>query len=108
MQKFLTDSQLRQLVANFKDKNEDNAPVVKFFGGSATWLFNEYNPDNECFFGLCDLGHGAELGYVDSQELKGLKIPPFGLGVERDYHFSTTEPMSYFIDKAKQDGGIYV
>ena len=107
MQKFLTDAQLRQLVANHNAEEEDTAPVVKFFGGAATWLFNEYNPETECFYGLCDLGNGAELGYVDMNELKGIKIPPFGLGVERDYYFETTKPISHFIAKANKEGGIY-
>ena len=61
---------------------------IKIFNpcGSQTWYLTEYDPDNRIFFGLCDLGQGAELGYVSMDEMLEVKCPPFGLGLERDLH----------------------
>ncbi|NBX09935.1 MAG: DUF2958 domain-containing protein [Marivivens sp.] len=37
-------------------------------------------------FGLCDLGYGAEWGYVSLAELESVSLP-FGMGIERDIYF---------------------
>tara|TARA_R110000751_G_scaffold2435_2_gene12731 strand:- start:3582 stop:3908 length:327 start_codon:yes stop_codon:yes gene_type:complete len=67
---------------------EINKPYLKLFGGSSfTWLLSEYDKANRILFGLCDLGHGGELGYVSLDELEQIKFPPFGLGIERDRFF---------------------
>jgi len=68
---------------------EDKQVVVKFFNplGSQTWeivegTFNE-DMDTWIFFGKCDLGYGAEWGYVTLAELEAIKLP-MGMGIERD------------------------
>ena len=67
--------------------------VCKFFNpvGAATWYIaegSEQEGGDWLFFGYCDLGFGfPEWGYVSLAELQSLKLP-FGLGIERDIHFS--------------------
>ena len=72
-----------------------HVPVVKIFGGPGTWLIAEYTPgDPDHLFGLCDLGMGfPEMGYVSRGELEGLRIPPFGLPLERDLYFTGKYPL---------------
>jgi len=68
---------------------EDKQVVVKFFNpmGSQTWEITEgsYQEDMDTWllFGKCDLGYGAEWGYVTLAELEDLDVG-FGLGIERD------------------------
>jgi len=82
-------------------------PIVKFFGGSATWLISEMHPDNDTLFGLCDLGLGTpDYGTVSLSELQSLKIPPFGLGVERDLLFIADKTLSKYADDAQISGRI--
>ena len=63
--------------------------VVKFFNplGSQTWEIVEgsYQEDMDTWllFGKCDLGYGAEWGYVTLAELESIKLP-MGMGIERD------------------------
>ena len=114
--KLLTKPIEKQLIANFetnktKPKNcVDFKPVVKFFGGgSATWLFTEYNPEERIYFGLCDLGMGSpELGYVSRDELESLRFKPFGLGVERDLYWQADKTLSEYADEARKQRSIEV
>ena len=68
---------------------EDKAIVVKFFNpmGSQTWEIVEGTEDpvssDWLLFGKCDLGYGAEWGYVSLSELQNLKVG-LGMGIERD------------------------
>ena len=79
--------------------------AVKYFNpcGAQTWYITsatpldkdgepdyEGVPDDWHMFGYCDLGFGphcSELGYVMLSDLESIK-GPFGLGIERDLHFS--------------------
>lgn len=66
-------------------------PICKFFNptGAATWLI--FARDHDCpdiLWGLADLGMGyIEYGTISLSELEDLKVG-FGLGVERDLHFT--------------------
>ena len=62
---------------------------VKFFypAGAATWYITELDPEEGLAFGWADLGHGGELGYVSIAELEAFR-GRFGLGIERDIHFT--------------------
>lgn len=85
----------------------DFKPVVKMFNpcGAATWLFTELDEDN-CFFGLCDLGMGcAELGYVSLDELKSIRLS-FGLGIERDLHFTPKMTLKEYAEDSYEKGRI--
>jgi hypothetical protein len=68
---------------------------VKFFGGSdMSFYASEFDPNGGDgtgeFFGLWTNSHSAELCYVTMQQLREMKFPPFGLGIERDRHFRPT------------------
>lgn len=71
-------------------KGKDSIVVVKYFNpyGIGTWLITEANKlDNGDWemFGYCHL-YEWEWEYVMLSELQKLRVPPFGLGVERDLH----------------------
>ena len=59
---------------------------------SGTWLLSELDPEypDECAFGLADLGFGTpesgSIGLLELTEYRG----PFGLGIERDIHFTAS------------------
>jgi len=75
-------------------KGDDAVVICKFFGGSSwSWYATEGNilPDGDIqFFGLVTGGYEAEYGYFTLSELKSIKFPPFGLGIERDMYFKGT------------------
>lgn len=69
---------------------EDAIVFVKFFNptGAGTWLATEYDPEERIFFGWAEIQAGCgELGYFSLDELASVKLR-FGLGIERDMHFS--------------------
>ena len=90
--KLITAEQQKKLEENYQhtyETGESGDVVLKLFGGNCTWLITEIEPDNDIMWGLCDIGMGCcEFGTVSLNELKSVKLPPFGLGVERDLHFS--------------------
>jgi len=108
-QKLFTKAQFEQLVKNGKNRDQDHAPVVKFFNpvGAATWLISELDEDdNYIAFGLCDMGFGCpELGIVDLRELIDIQKHRM-LGIERDLWFEGKFPMSHYVDKANEKGRI--
>lgn len=89
-------------------RDHDPAPVVKFFSpvGAATWLATELDADGDTLFGLADLGFGCpELGSFSLAELEALRLP-FGLTVERDLFFASSNPLSVWADAAREAGSI--
>ena len=89
-------------------REPDAAPVVKFFNpcGAATWLFSELDGDGDTLFGLCDLGFGCpELGSASLAEIASVRVE-FGLKIERDLHFTATQPLTVYAEAARQHGGI--
>ncbi len=110
VQSLLTAAQFRKLVANNSKRDQDHAPVVKFFNpaGGATWLISELDPSTGVAFGLCDVGE-PELGYVNLQEFVDLRGKlRFGLGIERDLWFKGDHPMSHYVREARSNGRITV
>jgi len=106
--KLLTKEILGKLKSNPRDDN-NNKPWLKLFNpcGSQTWLLSEIEEDGDTLFGLCDLGMGyPELGSVSLKELAGLKLPPFGLTVERDTSFKPTKTLSEYATEAREHGGL--
>jgi len=86
----------------------DPYPVVKLFtpDAAATWLLTEFDPCEELFFGLCDLGVGfPELGYMPRAELQACR-GALGFSVERDRFFKATKPLSAYAEEAAQFGRI--
>jgi len=81
------------LVAEHERPDEEKLHIalVKYFNpyGAATWYISEYDPEQDAFFGHCDLGipHMSELGYVSNKELRETRAPPFNMPLERDLWF---------------------
>ena len=102
--KLLTEAQRTKLLANGTRRGPDHEPVVKLFNpcGAGTWLLSELDPEypNECGFGLADLGFGTpELGSIGLLELTEYR-GPFGLGIERDIHFTANHSLSIYAEAA--------
>jgi hypothetical protein len=76
---------------------EEKTAVAKFFSptGRGTWFVFEGGPDEDDvrFFGyvVSPLGPDCdEAGYFSLAELQSVR-GPFGLGIERDLHFTPTK-----------------
>ena len=85
-------------------------PLVKIFNpyGGGVWLISEADPSApDLLFGLCDLGMGfPEVGYVTRSELEGVRVPPFGFGLERDLYWEAKCPLAKYTDLARQKQAI--
>ena len=107
----LTKALRQALLANGAHRDgldRDPVPVVKFFNpcGAATWLATELDADGDTLFGLADLGFGCpELGRFSLAELASVR-GRFGLGIERDLHFSTGHRLSEWAEAARRAGSI--
>jgi hypothetical protein len=113
--KLLLKKQFYQLIANGRaqdpvrgtEQEIDFEPVVKLFNpaGAGTWLLTELDPDApDIAFGLCDLGMGTpELGSVSIAELEALR-GPFGLGIERDMHWTPRMTLGEYARAASFSG----
>lgn len=111
--KLLTSTQHQKLIDNGRRQATvkgtpgefDFEPVVKLFNptGAGTWLLTEIDPSDETVaWGLCDLGMGfPEFGTVSLTELATYR-GRFGLGIERDLHFTARGPISRYIKAANK------
>ena len=85
-------------------QEDDKDPIViaKFFNptGAGTWLATEYDPNSKEFFGFVSIfgDYNDEWGYFSLNELENY-IGRFGLGIERDLHF-TEQRMSKVMPSA--------
>jgi hypothetical protein len=75
-------------------KGYDAVAVVKYFTPWTNWTWyategTRQEDGDMLFFGLVD-GHERELGYFSLRELESV-TGPFGLRIERDYHFKPTK-----------------
>ena len=82
-------NKLPNLYENAELYPEDIKVPLKLFNpyGIGTWYITEMNTETGIMFGWCDLGF-PELGYVDFNELKELRIRPFNGKIERDRHWN--------------------
>jgi hypothetical protein len=71
-----------------QDNVKDPLIIAKFFypAGAATWFATEYNPEDRMFFGYAYITDG-EWGYFSLDEFESFR-GRFGLGIERDMHYS--------------------
>lgn len=90
----------KEILNHFKQKREndykdelDPIIVCKFFNptGAWTWFASEYNEEEKVFFGYVSIfwDHCDEWGYFSLVELESFRWP-WGLGIERDLHFTPT------------------
>lgn len=86
----------------------DPVPVVKLFNpvGAATWLATELADDGDTLFGLADLGFGCpELGCFSLSVIASIRLP-YGLQIERDLGFASTQPLSVWAEWSCRAGSI--
>lgn len=99
--KLLTKAILKKLPVRYDDSKsaEEIKVPLKLFNpsGVGTWYIIEYNPETEIAFGYCDLDF-PELGYVSIKELKKLRFPPFGLGIERDMYWDSNTTLKQVME----------
>ncbi len=86
----------QELLEHFKkvgrqDEEKDPLVIAKFFNptGAGTWYATEYDPEAKIFFGYGSIfgDHNDEWGTFSLDELQSFR-GLFGLGIERDRHFS--------------------
>lgn len=99
-QKLLTQADRKVLppIGSQEGKGDEAIAYVHFFLGNWDWYAVEYDQKDE-FYGLVK-GFEEELGYFSLSELQSAK-GQFGLGVERDMHFSPT-PLSQLRGKKSE------
>jgi len=63
--------------------------IMKLFGGGAFSCYLYEKLDEDTYMAFVNIGDPemAECGTVSMSEIKAIKFPPFGLGVERDLYF---------------------
>ena len=92
-------AKLPSIHATVETRNEDKVFICKFFAPTSNWTWyvlegepvtdSDGNPDPDgdyVFFGYVE-GHENEWGQFVLSELEEVKLA-FGLGIERDLHFS--------------------
>ncbi|MCY3636390.1 MAG: DUF2958 domain-containing protein [bacterium] len=121
----ITKNQTERLARNgehsaaMPDRPCRHRPVVKIFGGPATWLIAESDPaDPDRLFGLADLGMGhPELGWVSRRELEATRVPlrfvsagavitKGSVALERDRYWKPTATLMDYWDAAVTAGRI--
>lgn len=105
--KLLDNGRARERHYERSDDIYDPEPVVKLFnaGGLGVWLIAWCDPDEpERLFGLCEIME-PELGFVSLRELRGIQ-GGFGLGVERDIHWTPHGTLMEYAAKARETGDI--
>ena len=87
----LLTKEIKVKAQNQYDKGSDMEQMVvaKFFGGGWTWYLMNLAEDNNYAWGIVK-GNAVEMGSFSMNELQEIKIPPFGMSIERDLYF---EPM---------------
>lgn len=72
--------------------------IAKFFNpyGRGTWYVMNQDPeDPDYLWGIVDLIE-VEAGSFSLKELEGLKVPPFGLGLERDMYYEPKNALEVY------------
>ena len=92
MEQWLPEPLEKELIKEFNrpEDKKTGVALIKYFtpDGSASWYLSEYFPEDDVFYGYCDLGNGfPELGYVSRTELRETR-GKMGLHIERDYYYT--------------------
>jgi hypothetical protein len=115
--KLLTKKQFDKLIENGRANDRvrgtqyeiDFEPVVKLFNpqGAGTWLLTEIDPRfPDLAFGLCYVWSGVpEIGSVSLKELEAFR-GKFGLGIERDIHWTPNKTLMGYANEASGAGRI--
>lgn len=101
----LMTEKLKKRFAKIGRQEDVKDPIViaKFFNpsGAGTWYATEYDLKDQIFFGYASIFGNSddEWGYFSLEELRSVKSPPFGLGIERDLYCGE-KPISEFDKRA--------
>lgn len=92
----LMTSKIKKQIPNLggqEAKGMDAIVYVKWFNpvGGQTWWITEYDPKKEMVFGYATGGCEDEWGLISFPEMQHVRVR-FGLGIERDLHF-TPKPL---------------
>ena len=77
-----------------------------FFIGGCDWYVAEYDKENDLFWGFVILNGDydcAEWGYISFEEMKQLKVKPFGFEIDRETGWVPCKACE--IEKIKQAQG---
>lgn len=77
---------------------QNQVVVAKIFNcyGQGTWYLLNSDPDDpDYIWAIVDLFE-VEIGSVSRADLESIKVPPFGLGLERDRSFQPTNALEIF------------
>jgi hypothetical protein len=91
----LLTEEIKKRFREIGSQEEDPDPIVvcKLFtpSGSATWYVTEYLEEENLLFGyvqgLSPQPWDDEWGYSSLSEIEAVRVPPFGLPIERDLYF---------------------
>ena len=89
--KLLTKSITEKAKKQYDEGSDmDQMVVAKFFNpiGNGTWYLMNLADDEDYAWGIVDL-FAIEMGSFSMKELQSLKLPPLGLGIERDTSFKS-------------------
>ena len=91
------------------DKSADQIMIVcKLFNpsGAGTWYLYE-KEDDDIYWCFANLGDpiNAECGTISMSEIESIKLPPFGLGIERDMHFEPLTISLKTVQETIKNGG---
>lgn len=80
-----------KLYGTENQKTSDVTAHIHYFAGRCNWYITEYDPETGEAFGVADLGHGPELGYISLPEMEStIAETSQGLPIviERDCYWS--------------------
>ena len=107
--KLLTDELKTKLLANGANRDQDHAPVVKFFNpvGGATWLIRKWTRTTTigCSASVIWVFNAPNSARSVCMELEGITLKS-GPKIDRGLHFKASHPMSYYVDRARTMGYI--
>lgn len=92
----LLTKQIENAFAKLGDISQKNANEIKIIckwfnpsGGGTWYVYDREKDEPDIFWCFANLGDPqfAECGTVSLSELESLRVPPFGLGIERDKYF---------------------
>ena len=95
-------NKLPTLYSNEEATSNDVKVPLKLFNpcGAQTWFITEMDPETGLMFGYVTGMGFDELGYVDLNELKAVRLP-LGLTIERDRHWDSNNTLAQVMSGEK-------
>ena len=87
--KLLTKKIKEQATKQYDEGSDmEQMVVAKYFNptGNGTWYLMNMDKDEDYCWGIVDM-FAIEMGSFSMKELQSIKLPPLGLGIERDLYF---------------------